>query len=158
VAELSIKNGKTPYRIKWFSSNPIDCDTCQQVIIKVIKEGRASYKLIDANGCSEMSEFPIELKGGGILFPNVIKTNSSEEYSSFNPKNYLPNEAVLKSISIYDRWGNVVYYNQNIDPNWQGIDFRTQLINIKSGVFVYFLEFEINAQIYQKSGDLLILK
>jgi hypothetical protein len=105
-----------------------------------------------------MSEFPIELKGGGILFPNVIKTNSSEENSNFNPKNYLPDETTLKSISIYDRWGNVVYHNQDIDPNWQGIDFRTQLGTIKSGVFVYFLEFEINAQIYQKSGDLLILE
>ncbi len=94
------------------------------------------------NGCSSRSEIKVnvdnELK---VYFPNIFSPNgdgSNDRFIVF--KNKIP--AQLNKLSIFDRFGNKVYYENSFEfgdnaPGWDGT-FNNK--NVETGVYVMIAE------------------
>jgi len=87
--------------------------------------------------------------------PNVIAPN--------NPPNdqlaIISDEQLqLRTFAVYDRWGNEVFAESNISTTESiGWDGRYQNGDVRSGVYVYLLEFDIDGEILAATGDVLVV-
>jgi gliding motility-associated-like protein len=94
--------------------------------------------------------------------PNAFSPNDDGGNDFFTihfvANNFITN---VKSVKIFNRWGALVFENNNILPNssvtlWDGV-FKGEKMN--SGVFVWMMEMELldgGSQLF--SGDLNIVK
>ena len=87
--------------------------------------------------------------------PNVISPNSPQQ-------NLLTvsseEDLFLRTFAVFDRWGNQVFIRRNIPagPN-EGWDGRYRSGEVRSGVYIYLLEFDLEGQIVVARGDVLVI-
>ena len=88
--------------------------------------------------------------------PNIISPSSLQN-NVFMVRSGLP--LTIESLTIYDRWGSQVFFQENISSadsshGWNGT-FMNNLVN--SGVYIYHLTLNINGQIVHDTGDLTVV-
>ena len=116
----------------------------------------------DIFGCIEETSARISLtKDIEIYFPNVFSPNNdSTNESFFVIGNDLQVEKIL-NLNIYDRWGNLVFLNEDFllndpDAGWQG-RFTNQ--EAASGVYTWICSIElINGEVLHFAGDVTLLR
>jgi len=97
-------------------------------------------------------------QGVKIYLPNVI-TNANTDESVFYPQTG-KTDLVIEELSIYDRWGNLVFYNEAFPANnpqlgWNGtMDGST----VEQGVYVYTLRFNDGLSSILRHGDVTVLR
>ena len=83
----------------------------------------------------------VEEEEGKIYLPNVLNTSSNSGNGIFYPmgKN---SDQMVKSLSIYDRWGSRVFYKQDLVLNDEasGWDATFKGQYVAQGVYVYMIE------------------
>ena len=64
----------------------------------------------------------------------------------------------VHEFNIYDRWGNLVFnkINPTINSQEDGWDGYYNNQKVVSGVFVYYVSFEINGKKYVKTGTVTV--
>ncbi|MBK9149510.1 MAG: gliding motility-associated C-terminal domain-containing protein [Saprospiraceae bacterium] len=69
-----------------------------------------------------------------LVFPNIFKPNSASGNAFFGP--VINKDFTVQSfqLSVFDRFGNLVYYTDSIDRPWDGTFKNTE---VSTGVFVY---------------------
>ncbi len=95
-----------------------------------------------------------------LYFPNVFSPNDDGENDFFHP---FADESVkaIRYMTIYDRWGNKVYHNENFSPNdpvagWDGVSAGREMNN---AVFIWVAETEfIDGQIRLYKGDVTLIR
>ena len=93
-----------------------------------------------------------------IFIPTAISTGLNENDVFFLQSE---DEFMISQLNIYDRWGNLVFANENFMTNdsVQGWDGRINNTNAEQGVYVYQLEYEdpiLGTQVL--AGSLTIIK
>jgi len=89
------------------------------------------------------------------FIPNVINPNTP-------PQNLLSvtseEDLFLRTFAVFDRWGNQVFVRRNVPaaPN-EGWDGRYQNGDVRSGVYIYLLEFDLDGEIMVARGDVLVI-
>ena len=73
--------------------------------------------ITDSNLCSDSITYTIEIIDE-ILIPNVFSPNSD----NYNDVYIITGLFPLSSLSIFNRWGNLVYQSDNYTNNWDGTD------------------------------------
>ncbi len=107
--QSSVSGGVPPYQYNW-SNGATDSS---------LVAGAGNYSLVvtDNNGCTQHAA--IELTGPAALqFPSVITDNNDNRNDQFiilGLEQYPVNE-----ITIYNRWGNLVYQETNYQNTWTG--------------------------------------
>ncbi len=109
-------------------------------------------------GCSISDCFDVTvIKIIDIIFPNVLSSDGN------NPSFYIQsysNIKIIKSMNIYDRWGNKVFAKENIaagDPS-QGWNGKFDSKPVLPGVYVFKLEIELtDGTVKFYSGDVTVL-
>lgn len=99
--------------------------------------------------CEVPNELPL------FFVPNVINPNNP-------PQNLLSvtseESLFLRTFAVFDRWGNQVFIRRDIpatpDVGWDG---RYENDNVRSGVYVYLLEFDVDGEIIVVRGDVLVI-
>jgi len=93
-----------------------------------------------------------------VVLPNIISLNGG------NPSFYVQSYSTIKSVksmNIFDRWGNNVFTRENIttgDPT-QGWDAKYKSTPVTPGVYVYKVELEYNDGTTEiLSGDVTVIK
>jgi hypothetical protein len=124
--------------------------------------GVYTVTIIAKNGCSASASLHLRNKTTlDIYAPNIINPHSNSSNNTF----YLiskPNSVKnIRSLRIYDRWGNMVFENKNILPDipaegWSG-DFQNQLVNPAVFVWVADIEF-LNGTTMVKKGDVTVVR
>ena len=145
--------------VEWKPVELISCDTCLKVTITAKDNIRYTVKVTDIYGCSESIQLEVRVDENVIItVPNIINTSSN----SNNVFTVFGNESVLsiERLSIYDRWGNLVFTRENIKPNdpkdgWDG-RFAGQLV--EQGVFVYVIEYTAPKGKKLLSGDVTVIR
>ena len=105
---------------------------------------RLTLTITDENGCTATdSRLIVVERDPHIFVPNVLSPNGT-----FNEilRIYAGTEVkLIKSFSIFDRWGNFVYELKNFLPNTETIGWNGTLKGkpVQTGVFVYFLVAEM---------------
>lgn len=123
-----------------------------------------TYELIimDENGCSssDLATILVQVDEEAYYFPNAFSPNGD----GINDMFYCHaggEVAVIKHLMVMDRWGGLIYENQDLSPNnpenaWDGSKNGKP---IKVGTYVFYAEIElISGQILYKSGDVTILR
>jgi len=149
----------TSYR--WSSALPLDCDTCEVITATAISEGEVFLTVTSANGCEKIIKVVIIFKEkvGVIYIPNIFSPNGD----NLNDKIEIftnDEDAFVKEVSIYDRWGELVYQAKDIPvKDWKGWDgtFNGELMN--PAVFVIFASGTYgDGQSFKMSSDITLVR
>ncbi|HTA27471.1 MAG TPA: gliding motility-associated C-terminal domain-containing protein [Bacteroidia bacterium] len=112
----------------------------------------------DKNGCTVTKPL--------VIFVNMDTVNKSEIFipTAFSPNNigqndilYVRGTAIKEmSFNIYDRWGNLVYTNTNINDGWDGT-YKNHPMN--TGEYAYYLKATLNdGTIVSRKGSVLLIR
>jgi gliding motility-associated-like protein len=141
VSLLAVTSQPTSQLI-WSGIDPISCATCPNTNLGPITMSQTvSISATNIDGCSSYDELMLTLKE--VFSPNVFIPGSftpnrdgiNDYFTVFGNDQVL----IVRNLSIYDRWGESLYSQDNLplnDPNtgWDG-SFRNKLM--MPGVYIY---------------------
>ncbi len=106
-------------------------------------------------GCDSTIRLELEVpeRLGNIYFPNTINPISQLGNDCF--RLFFENNNTFEySMSIYDRWGNLIFDDQGVDICWDGT-FSGQAV--QAGIYSYIIEINDSCQgAIQRVGELLV--
>ncbi|MCB9356097.1 MAG: gliding motility-associated C-terminal domain-containing protein [Lewinellaceae bacterium] len=120
-----------------------------------------TIRLIDTSGCVASDDIRIAVvRNKRVFFPNIIKPSSEEANDAFTVFAG-PEVSNIRTMQIYDRWGEMLFENTNFDPNipqygWNG---HAKGKEVNPGVYVYVVEVEFidgSTEVY--SGDVTVVR
>jgi gliding motility-associated-like protein len=162
-AEVSIPPAQID-SIIWLPPGSVECLDiyCLQGIVHVANSTNLSATLIDVNGCEATDQVFILLnKNRKVYIPNAFSPNGD----GINDKFFIsadPDQVItIKAITIYSRWGEIVFATQNQDPNDEnsGWDGRIKNEFVNPGVYVVYAEIEfIDGVTEFYTGDVTVVR
>lgn len=147
--------------IQWEPSTALSCTDCPDPI--ATPETTTEYTIIikDKNGCIRNDKVVVRVKfNKGYVAPNIFYPGSSNGNQRFTLYPEYASIQNIKTLKVYDRWGNLVFATQNIpagDANlgWDG-SFDGREIN--PGVFIWVAELEYKDKSSEiVKGDITII-
>lgn len=111
---------------------------------------------MDQNGCIVTKYVAAKVKASkpSFIMPNtVIITSGNIENSLF----YLKSPGVFYDMTIYDRWGNLMFNIKNIESGNPESGWSPDKSNIQSGVYVYYMKIYTSDKVIQKAGTVTVL-
>ncbi len=158
--ELNLNLSFTPTSIIWNNPESLDCTDCTAPIANPIESTEYTVVIIDPNDCEitrtvlvTVIAAPIEISE--IYIPNIFNPNDPNN-RGFGPLVKSGSEAMIISFKIYDRWGNLVFEQQNPGDQWNGI-YKNK--DAENGVYLYIIE-SMNEQnvIIQNIGQITLIR
>ncbi|MBL7810401.1 MAG: gliding motility-associated C-terminal domain-containing protein, partial [Saprospiraceae bacterium] len=121
------------------------------------------YRLVvtSLTGCETEDDILITVnKDKHVYIPNIIHPNSDGSNNILTV--YAGQEVTqVRSMQIYDRWGELLFENRNFQPNdeffgWEG---RAKGEDVNPGVYVYVIEVEyVNGETEVFAGDVTVIR
>lgn len=130
-------------------------------LTEVIEREEIRFNAIDEYGCVDEDNIVIRVNRDiGIYTPNIFSPNGDISNDYFRP---VVNESIasLQEFNIYDRWGNLVYHQEDISDleMWQGWDGKFNGEEAVTGVYVYLASFlALDGQEESISGDITLIR
>jgi gliding motility-associated-like protein len=144
--------------INWIPSASVDCSTCENVL--VLQYGQLDVIYDFGIGCVDTLSYTVlENVKEEIYFPNIINLNSVN--NKFFPQKSDSYIAKAKSMSIFDRWGNRVFHNENFEIGFpeEGWDGKLNGNKLNPGVYVFTLQIEdANGKTKYFAGDVTLIE
>jgi gliding motility-associated-like protein len=138
-----------------------ECDGCFSRTVSPLSNTEYSIMLTDENGCTATGRIQIQLFIDRNLYvPNVFSPNGDQINDYFLISSASGIEEI-EELSIYDRWGALVFQDFNFLPNdqnraWDGT-MRGEPFN--PGVYVYKLIARyIDGKTFIQAGDVTLIK
>ena len=138
-----------------------DCSDCRYLEFIPLEDGCQTVIITTTDGCVATDEVCYRVNTPRrIYFPNVFSPNDDGENDFFHPFS----DASVKTIrfmTIYDRWGNKLYHNENFSPNdpVAGWDGQSAGRDMNNAVFIWVAETEfIDGQIRLYKGDVTLIR
>ncbi len=147
--------------IIWSPANQLSCSDCPDPILTATQDDRILVTVIDKDGCVDTASIQVILqKINNYYVPNVFSPNGDNINDYFYPAG-LSSEARVTILSIYDRWGNLVFSKNNFSPGieregWDGTSSSNQKVN--PGVYIYQVEITDQGINYKFSGDITLIR
>jgi len=142
-------------KYSWFV-NGVLFDTSQHVIYNAKDTGNLCFTLLASNQLECVDSFTncgIVLPGYDIFIPNVFSPNGDFLNDEFN---IIAKNIKLKSFSIFNRWGQEVFYTNSLAKGWDG---KFKGVNADQGVYFYLIEFSnLSGKGFTKKGDLTLIR
>lgn len=148
--------------VRWTPEDNLSCTDCLNPIISGIENRTYLLRVIDFYGCIEEKLLNIHIdRSVKIYFPTAFSPNGDQINDRFIP--FVKSDQIIKitQFSIFSRWGNQMYYAQNLVPNteelgWDGT-FKGQ--ELDPGIFVYQVEVELIDGTFEKfNGSIMLIK
>ena len=153
----------TPVHYQWFVGDSMICDNCPSV--EVFPESNTTYVVFASNDqCFAQSEVEV----------NVLVNNVDREVfipNAFTPNGDQINDRItifgshslssVRQLDIYNRWGELVFREQNLNPNdeghgWDGNQGGDQA---PGGIYAYVATIEfIDGEIKEYSGNFHLIR
>lgn len=150
-----------PVAIFWTSQPFLDIAPVPNPVIRPQESTLIRLEAIDSTGCTVMGSLQLivnrQLK---VYAPNVFRPNSTGMNSRFMLFGGTAIERIDK-LSIFDRWGQLVYENYTLAPNnWEaGWDGTYKGQSMPSGVYIYTaLITRTDGRTERQSGDFILIR
>ncbi|HPQ20724.1 MAG TPA: cohesin domain-containing protein [Saprospiraceae bacterium] len=137
--ELSVTGGVLDYTYEWSTTENPDSP-----VLDNLCEGFYGATVTDANGCEVyMTNMPVYLctenptdcfESSLVITPNGDNLN---DYFLIN----CVEENTPNTLTIYDRWGRIVYTQNDYDNTWNGLDDNGEELNENSYMWVLRVDF-----------------
>jgi gliding motility-associated-like protein len=127
----------------WETNTTIECENfvdCDQLEFVPLESQQIKLSLFASDGCPAIDSLFIEvIDVRRVWLPNVFSPNGDGFNDSFTVFGNTDNAVIVEDFSIYDRWGSLVFNNQQFLPNDLQSGWNGQLNNetLVSGVYVY---------------------
>ena len=144
--------------IHWTPPASVDCDDCEDVL--VLEYGAISVFYEFGVGCVDTLNYSVfENVKEEIYFPNIFNTGGIN--NTFYPQKSDGYLVKALSMSIFDRWGNKVFHNENFEiglkeEGWNG---KLNGNRLNPGVYVFTLQVEdANGNTKYFTGDVTLVE
>ncbi len=134
---------------------------CTSIDFGIESDDTLCVEIIDKNDCSASTCLAVTfLENIDIDIPNIFSPDGDGKNDIFYVKADRSVEAI-KEMRIYDRWGEMVFFTENVPVNeesygWNG-QFKGKRLN--PGVYVYYIVFKLKERPEMKmAGDVTIVK
>lgn len=128
--------GTTPYSYAWTPAEYLDCLDCEGVFATPDSNAIFGLVVTDANGCTDTASTNITVIPYFLIdVPTGFTPNGDGHNDFFRP---LASEEIEFDMSIYNRWGELVYEGNGM-PGWDGV-YRNELQPIST--FVYYIRYK----------------
>lgn len=151
TAKAEVSGGVDPFTYQWNDASP----GSTTVFIGSLTEGLYRVAVTDANGCEAlgMGRVPVDSRdcftAVEVMTPNADGLNDELRIACV--------EGTINTLSVFDRWGALVYKEENYDNRWTGIDSNGK--ELSDGVYYYVLEVESADGVYdQYKGHVTLLR
>jgi hypothetical protein len=139
---------------RWSPSTALDCADCPFPTMLTTSEGIYTIAIEDKNGCKNESQLSITFLDTKLYLPNVISNHSNDpENEVFYIKG---NNSQLYSLSVYDRWGNLIFHRKDAEVNNKD-DAWSPRGKVASGVYVYLINYKENGESKTLYGSITVL-
>ncbi|MFL5786960.1 MAG: PKD domain-containing protein [Flavisolibacter sp.] len=145
----------------WTPSIDLSCSDCPHPIADIKFNSKYHVSVTDSNGCVNNADILVIVlcKDNNIFVPNTFSPNNDGSNDIF----YLRGKGIsrIKSLQIFDRWGEIVFEKRDFPVNDQsfGWDGRYKGNKPIPGVYVYqFDVFCENNQILHYQGTIALIQ
>jgi gliding motility-associated-like protein len=145
----------------WIPAATLDCPDCPQPTASPKFNTKYTVAFVDSNGCRNTGDIQIIVicKDANVFVPNTFSPNGDGSNDVF----YVRGRGLdrVKSIRIFNRWGEVVFEQQQVpvnDPNY-GRNGKYKGNKPVPDVYVYQVEvFCDNSQIIRFEGNIALIQ
>ena len=147
--------------IQWTPSDYLTCDTCLDTYAQSVNSQEYILNVVSVDDCSDTDSINVFVeKRRRVYVPNIFSPNNDGLHDEliFNAG---CEANIIISADIFDRWGNLIYHEENFAPNdpdfaWDGRFKENRLID---GLFTYFIEVQfIDGEIIGYSGNITLVR
>lgn len=147
--------------VQWSPNEYLSCSQCLRPWLTARENQEIQVLLEDVYGCTAEAVLRLMVEiNPQIFIPNVFSPNGDGINDLFFP-NAGPTVVNIPEMLIFDRWGNLLYEQQNFPPNspqmgWNG---RYKGETLDSAVFAYLIKVElVTGDIITLTGDVTLVK
>ena len=145
----------------WNPSNNLSCSNCLTPVAKPTSTTKYNLTAVNDGGCATTDSIRIQVicNGANFFVPNTFSPNGDGVNDHFIVNGIGLN--VIPSITIYNRWGQIVFQKSNFAPNsasdaWDGT-FNGQ--PAPSDVYVYTIQILCdNATLIPYHGNVTLIR
>lgn len=145
----------------WQPPATLSCANCPQPVASPKFNTRYRVDVVDSNGCKSRSEVEVIVicKNANVFLPNTFSPNGDGSNDMF----YIRGRGLdrVKSLRVFNRWGEVVFEQQNFPVNnpMYGWDGKYKGNKPHPDVYVYQVEvFCENSQIIRFEGNVALIQ
>jgi gliding motility-associated-like protein len=139
----------------WYPPNDLTCNNCPDPVANPLVTTIYYVTGVDVNGCSNTDTVIVSVKMdcGEVFVPSAFSPNGD----GINDVLYVSGNCIkYMEFSIYDRWGEKVFYGNDPIVGWNG-KYHEKLMN--TDVFVYFLRaYLYNGDEVKKQGNITLFR
>ena len=159
-------NPSANYNITQYIWTPddINCgqDSCQSLSFFPLQSDLYKLEAVTERGCRAIDSIQIEvLEHRAVFMPNAFSPNGDGVNDYFTVYGNSPLVKQVEKLSIFDRWGNLIFETGPIEPNNPvlGWDGRQGADTPASNIYVYqaLVRF-IDEKIFPITGDILLIR
>jgi gliding motility-associated-like protein len=149
----SFLHGDSGGNYLWSPPDGLNCVDCANPIATPFST--TTYLLIsmDEYGCMASDEVTVNVIGSvDVNIPNAFSANNDGINDVYH---IILNGAQLIHFSVYDRWGQLIYFTESGPIAWDGTSSGKDQ---EVGVYVYRIEYELNGVKILRSGSITLLR
>ncbi len=160
VEEVINLGSELNYTWSFSAPHTVNCTDCSNIELFPYNTGFLNVHISDEHGCQVQDSVQIYVNNQHrINYTNAISTNSTESLNqSFSI--YGNTDIEILSFSVYERWGGLIYQNQEISSSnqlWDGRDFNGE--SLKTGVYIWSANVRFpDGHVQLFSGDINVLQ
>ncbi len=147
--------------LQWIAPMPLSCYDCPRPWASPVHNSEIDLIATNAGGCSTSAKINLIVDDGPRIYtPNVFSPNDDGINDFWLPRGRVNVDRILE-LSIYDRWGELIFTQSNTsleDPalGWDGT-LRNQALD--GGVFVYVCKYILkNGEVISTHGEITLVK
>lgn len=160
----SVVTGAGPFTYSWQPPQGLSCIDCLQPVATVSDSSVFTVVVTDANGCTANAMILLAVKKAikeGVFIPNAFTPNGDPLNGIFTILADPAKVAQVDLLQIYNRWGEMVFEQNNFQPNNSSFGWNGQ-INGKTApaeVYVYYTKIQLtDGTVLEKTGDVTLLR
>ncbi len=144
------------YQIEWSPADIVSCNDCTEPTIFPQENIKSlSYTITNAAGCTITDSISLTYTCP-IFLPNTFSPiGENPQNHEFGIMSSCLDLITDYSLSIFDRWGNLVFESNDTDMRWDG--FNGSRVS-SQGVYVYYLDYNINDEQKTDSGHITLIR
>ena len=157
---LSPDYSDPPLSIQYSDGSTMICEpNCLDLELLLTDSQSLTLEAISNAGCIARDTVNVFIEESRkVYIPNAFSPNGDEINDFFTIYGGIPNVQEVKSLIVFDRWGNVVFKNENFLPNDESQGWGGNLTNdFNPGVFAYIASIRfLDDKVINYRGDLTL--
>lgn len=126
--------------LNWISADSLSCNNCLKPAAIPTNSGTYTLEVESEDGCIGADSVFVQVaKVRKVFIPNAFSPDSDGINDFFNVFGAIPNVQMIEQLSIFDRWGDLLFEEKNLSPNEinTGWDGKAAEKALPVGVYTY---------------------